>query len=132
MHCNSVANILDLYTERRLTEFRMVEVEAHLGRCKSCSRKADSAGGLSTLLAGAQGSRAPKTLKENLLKALSPKNVRMALPPSPAHSFNGEAAPVLAAAALYACLAILGYWIGPGVPSQQIQTTEIDELWRVR
>ena len=114
MNCRSVANILDLYLEKRLSPPRMSRIAAHLKDCSGCRGLLEK---LSPIQKKPQ--MPPADFKDKLKKILAdpetplfPKD-RVRLAPS------RQAAQALAAAAIYICLVLIFNRLAPGAPSQQ-------------
>ncbi len=113
MNCAAVENIRDLYLERRLSLAWASAVASHLRDCPSCARLAEAPQHW-------EKPQAPAGFQESLKKRIA-KALAAQKEPSPLLLKRGlEAAPLLAAAALCVCLALLN-WAGPGVFSQQDQ-----------
>lgn len=110
MNCEAAANISDLYAEGRLTPSRRAQVAAHLKACPACARR------LEPSKLGLVAVKPPAGLKERIRKSLSQPAQGVFPAASP---FNGEFWPVIASAAVYACLAMILSVMGPGVSSQQ-------------
>lgn len=123
MNCHSVAAVLDLHAEGRLTARRRAAVEAHLAACAACLDAISHSTAASA--PGAKRPGVPNALKARLAKALksapapTPEPAPLAMPAWP-RDLTG----VAWAAAALALVALGVGW--SGAPSQQYDSG--DEL----
>jgi anti-sigma factor RsiW len=113
MNCHSFINVLDLFSEGRLSARRAGAVEKHLAACPSCRAL------VAPVPRAASGASAPASLKERLLaaaKAVPSEPVPAAAPRLDLPLWPREARGLALAAA---ALLVVGLLIAAtGVPSQ--------------
>ncbi|MBI4802403.1 MAG: hypothetical protein HY796_07755 [Elusimicrobia bacterium] len=114
MNCFAVGNVLDYFTDDRLTPGLREKVSAHLNQCPECAKEASLLRAVKNELSRFETTPLPERLRNELRKLISAESRSVAI----VRRFNWRLSPAYGVALGYVALMLAASLFSLGIPTQ--------------